>query len=206
VQTIVFAATKGGVGKTTLTQNIAGHAARFTGVLLADLDPQQSLATWWHLRGGRPDPMLVTGVGQIGHAIRMLTEKGRARDYFIIDTPGSLIPLIRDAIAAADCIVVPTQASPLDIMALGAIEDLIDSAGKRSKSLYVVNRAAARSSLVAEAVEAVSRKSPNPPGRIAQRDAYARAALNGRTGGEINTDAAIEIDVLWRSICKVLER
>jgi cellulose biosynthesis protein BcsQ len=43
VDTIIFAASKGGTGKTTLAFNVGMEAAKHGSVYLADLDPQRSL-------------------------------------------------------------------------------------------------------------------------------------------------------------------
>ncbi|HEY9026291.1 MAG TPA: ParA family protein, partial [Burkholderiaceae bacterium] len=48
---IVVANPKGGVGKTTLSTNIAGYfASRGHAVMLGDVDRQQSARTWLGLR------------------------------------------------------------------------------------------------------------------------------------------------------------
>ena len=57
MRTIVLAAPKGGVGKTTLTLSLACHVAtlRQQQVALLDFDHSQgSLASWWRRRGS-PD-------------------------------------------------------------------------------------------------------------------------------------------------------
>ena len=46
MHTLTLAASKGGVGKTTLTSALAVEAAKKLHVGLYDLDPQQSLARW----------------------------------------------------------------------------------------------------------------------------------------------------------------
>jgi cellulose biosynthesis protein BcsQ len=55
-----------------------------------------------------------------------------------VDTPGSLMPIITDAIEAADLIVLPTQPSPLDLHAQDAVAASIEKLGLRDKIKMVL--------------------------------------------------------------------
>ena len=121
MKVIAFVSTKGGVGKSTLSAcvSVAAMKAGFS-VYLLDLDPQQSTAAWWRRRKGPENPMLATGVESASRAIRAIKTKKAERDFLIVDTPGSFIGVINDAIQEAHCIVIVTQASAKDIEAQGA--------------------------------------------------------------------------------------
>src|SRR6056297_4132939 len=58
-KTVLVANQKGGAGKTTLTSTVAVEAARRGArVLMIDLDPQQSLRSWWRRREAETPVML----------------------------------------------------------------------------------------------------------------------------------------------------
>lgn len=52
MKTILFAASKGGVGKTTLCAVLSAYAGANTkkNVAMIDLDPQGGLTSWWNSR------------------------------------------------------------------------------------------------------------------------------------------------------------
>ncbi|SDV48003.1 ParA family protein [Chitinasiproducens palmae] len=117
---IVVANPKGGVGKSTLSTQIAGYLAS-TGesVALGDLDPQQSTAAWlsirpealpaiekWSLNGGEP------------------SRPGTR--YGVLDTPAGLRDDgLRTALSLADKVIVPVQPSIFDIYAIKAFLDIL---------------------------------------------------------------------------------
>lgn len=202
MKTIVFAATKGGTGKTTLCFNVAIEAARKHQVLVADLDPQRSLKTMWEKRGEMLNPRLVSNVQSLGQSIKLLCEAGYDREFMFVDTPGSMMPVIRDAIAAADLIVLPVQPSPMDWAAQEAVADLVDSMGLLDRTLFVVNRVEGRSDLVDRTRAFFEMRTRFPIPAIKQRADYARGVETGKAGFEVsnNKDAAKEVRDLWQAI------
>ena len=69
--------------------------------------------------------MLVTGVEAASKAIAALKKKKAERDLLIIDTPGSFLGVINDAIQTASAILIVVQPSPKDLEAQSAVEGLI---------------------------------------------------------------------------------
>ena len=218
MKVIVLASSKGGVGKTTLAFNLAVHAARSgagprrgVGVQLIDRDPQRSLMNLCTLRRETPElqadnPMLLDNVHTVASAIADLKASGHARDYLIVDTPGSLMTVLHEALAAADAVIVPLQASPLDVAAQDAVLDMVDRLGKRARLLFVINRVDGRSGMVADTLREIAPRSPHRPLQIAHRTDYARAAVTARAAVEVNRDAAKEIATLWAAVTKVIAR
>jgi chromosome partitioning protein len=201
---IATASTKGGVGKSTLAACLGAQAAREGHrVYLVDLDPQQSTAAWWRRAGCPDNPMLVTGVDTVSRAAELIKQKGAERDYFIIDTPGSMMPVIADAVMMADAIAVIVQPSAKDIEAQGAVEGLMIKLARTDRSLYVINRCDRRSSLPFEAFASVSTKSIYPPFMIGERVAYVRSDNKGGTGPDMDNEAAEEIAALWLTLKEI---
>ena len=209
MKVIVFASSKGGVGKTTLAFNAAIHAANAgVGVQLADRDPQRSLMELCRRRRDTPElvadnPMLLDSVETISSTVRLLTNAGYDREFLIVDTPGSFMEVLREAIGMADVVLVPLRPSPLDLLAQEAVLDMVDAMGKRDRTLIAVNMADARSPLLADTLKAVRPMSPHKPVVIANRQDYARAVITARAGIEINREAAAEISTLWDAIKRI---
>ena len=105
--------TKGGVAKTTSAIYLGTAAVRRgLSVVVLDADPQGSALLWADAaqRAGDPLPFLVVA----GDATTMANPP--AADLVIIDTPPGYPALIDAAIDAATAVLVPTGASPLDLM------------------------------------------------------------------------------------------
>lgn len=211
MQVVVFASSKGGVGKTTLAFNAAIYAARKKGVLLADLDPQRSLLDLCARRQKAPElagdnPMILENAETVTNAVEVLTRTGYDRDYLICDTPGSMMGVIRDAVANADAIVVPFQPSPMDLLAQDAVLEIIRKLRKRDRTLVVLNRVDGRAGIPLGMDKRLAAIAPNPVVKVAQRFDYARAGITAQAGVEINRDAAAEIAKLWNAILNVMRK
>ena len=203
MRTIVFAATKGGVGKTTLAFNIACEAAKEGTVFVADMDPQKSLQTFIEIRD-RDNPMLLTNVHSVGKAISDLERNGMLRDYLIVDAPGSFMEVIEDSIRAANCIIMPMQPSPIDILAQEDVLESARGAGKLDVILAVLNRVDGRTA-ISDAVKRVGRMFLHQHVTVKNRIAYARSLVEGRAAGELDGEAAQEIRDLWTAIKGTLD-
>jgi chromosome partitioning protein len=202
---IVAAATKGGTGKTSLTYNLAIKAAEKHQVLIADLDPQKSLKRVWEKRGELINPRLVSNIQSLPQSIKLLTEAGYDREFMFVDTPGSLIQVIRDALSAADCIVLPIQPSPMDWVAQEAVADLVQEMGLADRAIFVVNKVTeTKSGLVDQAKEFFAMRTRYPIHVLKHRAEYARAVDKGKAGCELNKDAGAEISKLWKLIQTVI--
>jgi chromosome partitioning protein len=207
VRTIVFASTKGGTGKSVLTYNAGMFAAREHQVIFADLDPQKSLTELWQRRSELLNPQILKNVNGVANAIKRLEETGYERDYLFADTPGSHIPIIRDAIANADAVLLPVQASALDVFGQEAAFDLVREEGKWDRSLILLNKVDNRSKEFTGRIEKLLRDQLGLPIiKIAQRVAYAKAGAFAKTGAEIDDDAFEEISNVWAAIQGVLNR
>lgn len=197
---------KGGVGKTTLSVNLAGELVRRGGrVLLIDADPQGSALDWSAARGDR-DPLFPV-VGLPRPTIHK--EIGRlvvGYDHVLIDGPPRVSDLARSAIMASDSVLIPVQPSPYDVWSAGEIVKLIDEASafkELRKTVFVINRKIVNTAIGRDVAEALSGfPIPVLKSVISQRVIFAEAAASGQVVHEIDPrgPAAREIDQVMDEI------
>lgn len=201
-RTITMAATKGGVGKTTLSTALAVRAAeRGHTVALIDRDPQESLGGWFDRRGNAKGLKLFD-VDSTAEAVGLIQAEGF--DWLIIDTPPAMLSLIEDAIAQTDLVIIPTRASALDLLAVDPVIDLCREHGK--PYAFLINSADPRQKLTKTAVQYLSAHGRVFDTIVAQRVAYVAAMTNGKGPTEVDkTDAtSSELDALWGEIDKMI--
>jgi chromosome partitioning protein len=197
---IVIASQKGGVGKTTLTghlgvqASVSGHGP----VALLDTDPQGSLADWWNVREASEPIFATAKISALPAAIAELKKAGVKT--LLIDTPPSVTEIIKSVVTLADLVIIPTRPSPHDLRAVGKTVDIVNDCGKRM--MFVINGAAHRARITADAAIALSQHGAVAPTIIYQRTDYASSMIDGRTAGELdsNSKSAIEIVDLWNYV------
>jgi chromosome partitioning protein len=111
---IVVANPKGGVGKTTLSTNVAGYyASRGQAVMLGDVDRQQSARTWLALR---PAGLAPIRAWEVAHDEVVRPPKGTT--HVVLDTPAGLHgKRLDEVMKVADKVLIPLQPSIFDIHA-----------------------------------------------------------------------------------------
>jgi chromosome partitioning protein len=111
---IVVANPKGGVGKSTLSTNIAGYyASRGHAVMLGDVDKQQSARTWLALR---PAGLAPIRAWEVAHDEVVRPPKGTT--HVVLDTPAGLHgKKLDEVMKIADKVLIPLQPSIFDIHA-----------------------------------------------------------------------------------------
>ena len=142
---ISFLNQKGGVGKTTLSVNIAvALALKNFKVLLIDADPQNSSLDWAATRKADNLFTIVSITKPIIHKeVKKLTKD---YDHIIIDGPPRIYDVAKSAIVASDLVVMPVQPSPYDIWAANEVVELIKEVSepldgiKDIKCAFVINR------------------------------------------------------------------
>jgi chromosome partitioning protein len=110
----VIANPKGGVGKSTVSTNLAGaFAAAGHAVMLGDVDRQQSARHWLALRSTQLPPIRGWDV-----AADDVVRPPKGTTHVVLDTPAGLHGKRLDAVLKiADAVLVPLQPSLFDIQA-----------------------------------------------------------------------------------------
>lgn len=196
--TIALAASKGGVGKTTLTAALSVRAARDHRVAIVDQDPQLSLSSWWDRRKGPDNPALFEDVESSTDAVEEIASHGY--EFLFVDTPPSQIDRMEVVIACADLVLIPTRAGIMDIEAVRITQELCEQ--HKRPFAFVLNMVSpgARATQSAASFLRTHRRLLLDP-FITERDSYGAAMFVGKTGPETRDEAArAEIDALWTSV------
>ena len=156
---ITIAQQKGGSGKTTLAANLAVSFSlnRNLKTTILDADPQGSLGKWFIQRESKlKDKNLIkmktSSLWGVQYESNSLKDK---TDMIIIDTPPKIDADGRPAIQIADLILIPVSPSQVDFWATESIIDLAQR--EKKKILVVINRANAKSRLLNEAEQFISK-------------------------------------------------
>lgn len=173
---------KGGVGKTTLSVNLAaGLALSGQSTLLIDADPQGSALDWQAARKGAS---LFPVVGMAKPTLHK-DVPGLASGYrhIVIDGPPRVNELAKSAILTADLIVIPVQPSPYDVWAAAEIIKLIQEVAlfkENLKALFAITRKIGNTAIGRDVAEAL-KDYPFPLARssISQRVVFAESAATG---------------------------
>jgi chromosome partitioning protein len=174
---------KGGSGKSTLASCLAVHwhlCGRPSTII--DADPQRSIARLAARERALGGVTVVEDASENAwKTAQSLAATGRP---IVIDTPGFRSPATLACIAAADFLLVPVKASPLDIdRMLDTLNSLIEGAGGQRPTFRCVLTQTTRDSVIAKHIRAelIENGYPVLKSEMTNRVAYAEAALWGAT-------------------------
>jgi chromosome partitioning protein len=204
---ITIAQQKGGAGKTTLAAHLAvAWTAQKKKVAVVDIDPQQSLSTWFQVReselGDARAGLLVNQIN--GWRVRNEVEKlARDHDIVLIDSPPHAETEARVAVRAAHLVAIPVQPSPMDVWATKPTLDLAQE--ERTPVLLVLNRVPPRANLTDRMLEQIGEMGAEvAKAQIGNRVVFAAALSEGRAVGEVQPSgkAAREIKALAKELLR----
>ena len=128
---IAIVQTKGGVGKTTLTVNLAVERALRAkrDVLLVDADEQGTASDFSAIRAERLGQTGYSAVQLTGNAVRnQVLAMKKKFDDILIDTGGRDTHALRASLTVADVALVPFQPRSFDVWTLDKVASLIEEA------------------------------------------------------------------------------
>ena len=205
MNTISFVCQKGGTGKTTLAISLAVEAAR-TGVSAAvvDLDPQVSACEWSDLRSQETPVVIDAQPARVDSVVSRAQEMGI--DLLLVDTAGRTEQSALAASRVADLVLMPLQASVIDLKTVKATLDLVDLGGTKQRAA-VLTRVKPFGSRHVETIQWLEQQGvPVCPVTIGDRITFQDAYSHGLSPCEIEPrgKAAAEIRQLYEYICHVV--
>ncbi|WP_091846867.1 ParA family partition ATPase [Palleronia pelagia] len=206
---ISFLNQKGGVGKTTLSVNVAGCLAQQGHrVLLIDADKQGSASTWASLREDAPFQVVSMARANMARDALKL-----AHDYThtVIDGPPHAEEVARSCIVASDFVALPIEPSGLSTWASDLTVRQVTEAQDFKPSLkcgFVVSRKIGKT-VIGRDIRNMAAQAGLPilASEIEQRVAFAEGMTMGQTIFEWAGDsiAAREIEQLTKEIERYVE-
>ena len=202
---VVVANPKGGVGKSTLSTNIAGYfASQGHAVMLGDADRQQSSRLWLSLRPAAARPITTWDIGD-----DLIAKPPKGTTHVVLDTPAGLHgKQLKEVLKMADHIVVPLQPSVFDIFATRAfLDELAHSKHTLKARIGIVGmRVDARTISADKLHEFVDSLKLPVLGYLRDTQNYVHAAARGLSLFDVSK-SRVERDLeQWRPICQWLDQ
>lgn len=132
---------KGGVGKSTVTMQLAGSLTRRGyKVLVVDADEQATATKWASMSDSEPFPATVVGLAAAGIKLhRELQKFVDQYEYILVDCPPSVsAPTPQSAFLVSDLVLIPTRPSLADIWAVQETLKLIERAKTINEGIKTV--------------------------------------------------------------------
>ncbi|MDP3887230.1 ParA family protein [Hydrogenophaga sp.] len=197
---VVVANPKGGVGKSTLSTNVAGYfASQGHSVMLGDADRQQSSALWLKLR---PQAARPVATWNISHDL--IARPPRDTTHVVLDTPAGLHGWrFKDVLKLADKVLVPLQPSIFDIYATRAfLDELAETRHADQLDIGIVGmRVDARTIAADKLHEFVDSLGLPVLGYLRDTQNYIHLAARGLTVFDVSP-SRVEKDLQqWQGIC-----
>ncbi|MDR6923927.1 MULTISPECIES: ParA family protein [Chryseobacterium] len=182
---------KGGVGKSTLTFNLAANLKESAKVCIIDFDAQGSL---YQVRDLSDVPIFLED--------QLKEIQNSDFDFIFIDTPPYLSNKLPELCDLADVIIIPTKAGVLDLLAIKSTIDMIEQSGNEEKAVIVFNMVKPNTTLTDEIKDQLNeynvRVSKN---MMSDLVAFSRSVLIN--GVDNNNKAQKQIDALTKEVLTI---
>ena len=195
---ITLAHQKGGVGKSTLTLNLAFAFKEHLNVAVVDIDPQGTLAQLALLIKNL-DVVVVSSLSEL----QLLPY-----DLVFVDTPPYLSSDLPELFKLSELILIPTKAGLADLLAIRATIKMLEAIAKTKQAHVLFNMVKSRTSLTRE-IEAMLKEYSIPvlKTRVKDRVSYTRSLIVEK--GIMGTDddkAKAEFQNLVTEILKAVNK
>lgn len=211
---VVVAGRKGGIGKSTITGNLAaeffamGHT-----VAVLDADPQHSLAAW----AKQGEGMLSKCVEKVRGGAEELRVKIRvargAVDIVLVDTPPGMMEVAYQAMLLADLVLLPCGPSPLDLFPLKealnlALKARAERRSKKPRIRFVPSKIVRSTTLSRELASSLEDLGKKVLPAVGQRVSVAEAVVSGLTVREFapGSPAQMEFEELAKAVDRIVHR
>jgi len=175
---------KGGVGKSTLTFNLAQNITKNVKVAVIDFDLQGSLS---QLKELVSDFDILSFKGETNSITNL------DYDFIFIDTPPYLSNYLPKLIELVDLIIVPTKAGILDLLAIKSTLEIIEQGNKLQQALVVFNMIKANTTLTLDILIGLEEyKVPIANSHISDLVAFTRSVLVGGVSRDKNAQAQLD--------------
>jgi chromosome partitioning protein len=201
---VVIANPKGGVGKSTLSTNVAGYlASRGHSVMLGDVDRQQSSALWLKLRPEAARPINTWDI-----SADQIAKPPSGTTHMVLDTPAGLHgKRLKEVLKIANKILVPLQPSIFDIYATRAfLDDLAASRHSSSVEIGLIGMRVDSRTIAADKLQEFVEGLGLPVvGYVRDTQNYIHLAARGLTVFDV-APSRVEKDLQqWQPICDWLD-
>ena len=202
---VVVANPKGGVGKSTLSTQIAGYfASQGRAVMLGDADRQQSSKLWLSLRPDTARPITSWDLGA-----DQIAKPPKGTTHVVLDTPAGLHgKRLREILKRAHKVVVPLQPSVFDIFATqDFLNELADSARAAKLDIGIVGMRVDERTRAAEQLRAFVQATGLPVlGYVRDTQNYVQLAARGLTVFDLAPERVARDIAQWQAICRWLDQ
>lgn len=197
---------KGGVGKSTLSTQIAGYfASRGHTVILGDADVQESAKNW--LRA-RPNTVPAISTWNLPADLAISATAPEGTTHVVIDTPGSIQGWrMERLIERANKIVIPVQPSTFDMQATRAFfTQLRDHFGRNDQGLGAVGMRVVPRTISARQLESFMTEFRIPVrGMLRDTQNYVQFAAHGLSFFDVTASRYAQDLDQWKPICEWLD-
>lgn len=196
---------KGGVGKTTISLDLAVAASR-KGNLAAviDIDPQSTASRWTDRRKEETPWVVPTHAARLGAAVKQAQAQGV--EFLVIDTPPHSSMEALEAARQADIVLVPVEPHVFALDTVAKAGDLLKLAGN-ALAYVLINKAPVQGTESAAAVTFLTEQGFKVcPVILHLRAAHRHASNVGQVAAEFDgaSKAASETLALYNFVVKAL--